>query len=115
MRRPVYGTLGRWTGDPVDIELKPDAQPCHARPYPVPKCHQDTLRNEVGRLVEIGVLKKVNHSEWGAPSFIIGKKDGTVRFINDFRMLNQRIKRKPYPSYPRHALKPGRFQVCNES
>jgi Reverse transcriptase (RNA-dependent DNA polymerase) len=52
---------------------------------------------EVDRLVEIGVLKKVNRSEWAAPSFIIPKKDGTVRFINDFRALNKRIKQKPFP------------------
>jgi len=52
---------------------------------------------EVDRLVKIGVLKKVNRSEWAAPSFAIPKKDQTIRFINDFRELNKRIKRIPYP------------------
>ena len=52
---------------------------------------------EVERLVQIGVLKKINRSEWAAPTFIIPKKDGTVRFISDFREVNKRIKRKPYP------------------
>jgi len=51
----------------------------------------------VERLVKIGVLKKVNRSEWAAPTFIIPKKDGSVRFISDFRELNKRILRKPYP------------------
>jgi hypothetical protein len=31
------------------------------------------------------------------PSFIIPKKNSTVRTISDFRELNKRIARKPYP------------------
>ena len=91
------GTLGTWKGDPYNIELKADATPYHARAYPIPKIHEETLRMEVDRLINLGVLKKVNRSEWAAPTFIIPKKDGTVRFISDFRQLNTRIKRKPFP------------------
>ena len=91
------GTLGRWRGGEYDIELKENAQPYHARSFPVPKIHEETLKTELQRLCSIGVLKKVNRSEWAAPIFIIPKKNGTVRFINDFRELNKRIKRKPFP------------------
>lgn len=91
------GSLGKWTGDPYHIQLQKDATPYHARPYPVPQIHEQTLKDEVARLCQVGVLKKVNRSEWAAPSFIIPKKDGTVRFINDFRELNKRIRRMPYP------------------
>ena len=63
----------------------------------MPKAYERTLKMEVERLCKAGVLKKVNHSEWAAPTFIIPKKDRSVRFISDFRELNKRIKRKPYP------------------
>jgi RNase H-like domain found in reverse transcriptase len=94
------GTLGKWNQDPIKLELKEGATPYHAQPFPIPKCHAETLKMEVERLVEIGVLKKVNRSEWAAPSFIIPKKDGTVWFINDFRELNNWITQdgiKPLP------------------
>jgi len=90
------GQLGRWHGQEVKLELQEGAKPYHARAYKIPRCHVQTLKAEVERLVKIGVLKKVNHSEWAAPTFIIPKKDGSVRFISDFRELNKRTLRKPH-------------------
>ncbi len=91
------GQLGTWKGSKYKIELKEGAKPYHSRAFPIPRIHQQTLKMEVERLCKLGVLKRVNHSEWRAPAFIIPKKDKTVRFISDFRELNKRIKRKPYP------------------
>ncbi len=91
------GTLGRWTQPDYHIELKPDVKPYHAKAFPVPRVHMETLKKEVERLCKVGVLKRVNRSEWAAPTFIIPKKDGKVRFISDFRQLNSRIVRTPYP------------------
>ena len=31
-----------------------------------------------------------NNSEWAAPTYVIPKKNGTVRFIYDFRELNKK-------------------------
>ena len=38
--------------------------------------------------MKIRVLKKINNSQWTAPTFIIPKKNCTVRFISDFREQN---------------------------
>ena len=65
------GNLGTWNGKPYDIKLKPDAEPYHGKPFPIPRIHEIT--------------------------FLIPKKDSTVRFISDFREMNKRILRQPYP------------------
>ena len=91
------GTLGDFYTEPVHLNLKKDAVPKHHKPFPVPKIHEVTLRNELTRLCKIGVLKKCSDSTWASPTFIIPKKNGTVRFISDFRYVNKCLIRKPYP------------------
>jgi hypothetical protein len=91
------GTLGHWQTKPVEIELKPGAKPYSGRYYPVPKINKETFKRELLRLVNIGVLDRVEQSEYGTPVFIIPKKEGTVRFLTDFRQVNKTIVRKPYP------------------
>ena len=91
------GILGDCTGSEYKIELLEGAKPYHAKPFPIPKIHEETLKTEVNKLINIGVLKSENNSKWEAPTFITPKKNGTVRFISDFKELNKRIKRKPFP------------------
>jgi hypothetical protein len=93
------GSLGTWKEHPHDIDLKPNSKPYHAKAFqvPIPKIHLETLKAEVQHLCDLGVLRRVNRSEWAAPTFIIPKKDGSVQFISDFQELNKRIRRKPYP------------------
>ena len=96
---PLFdGSLGNWSTEPVDIELKdPNATPYHAKPYPVPYSQEQKLRQEVERLVLYGVLRKINRSEWASPMFTIKKPDDSLRSLADLRELNKRIKRKPFP------------------
>jgi len=91
------GTLGDFKIPPVKLEVKPGAEPCHAWPFPVPMIHEETLKTELKRLCEIGVLRKCSNSPWGSLTFVIPKKNGTVRFVTDFRKVNNRLIRKPFP------------------
>ena len=90
------GTLGNWNTEPVSFELKEGAKPYHGRAFPVPICHKETLIKELNRLCDLGVLEWQPASEWASPSFIVPKKDKTVRFLSDFREVNKWIVRKPY-------------------
>lgn len=73
---------------PVHLELKPEAQPYNSRAFPIPQVHYETVKNDVDRLCQLGVLKKVPPGRWACPSFIVPKSNGTVRFITDFRQDN---------------------------
>jgi len=66
-----HGQLGRWHCQEVKLELQEGAKPYHARAHNMPRCHVQTLKAAVERLVKIGVLKKLNCSEWAAPTFVI--------------------------------------------
>ena len=88
-----YGTLGIYTGFNYKLELQEGViKPCHAKHFPIPKMHKETIRKEVHRLIDRGVLKHVNNSVWDVPTFIGPKKNGTIWYISDCRALNTRIK-----------------------
>jgi hypothetical protein len=63
----------------------------------VPKIYKNTIIKEVERLCKLGVLERQPASEWALPSFIIAKKNKTVRFLSDFWEVNKRLVRKPFP------------------
>ena len=101
------GGLGVLKVPPVHLELRPlkkDKKQCHARPFSVPKCYEDTTKMEIQRLCNIGVLVKCNDSELAAPTFIQPKKTGNVRVLMDSCILNKYIGRKPYPHYLRSQI-----------
>ena len=91
------GTLGDWNTELVSLELKEGAKPYHGRLFPTPKAHVETLKKEVQRLCELGVLKWQPESEWASPSFIVPKQNETVRFVHDFKEVNKWIVRNPFP------------------
>ena len=96
----IRGGLGVLKVPPVHLELRPlnkDEKPYLARPFPVPKCYEETTKKEIQRLCDIGVLEKCNDSEWVAPTFIQPKKTDDIRVLTDFRIHKKYIQRKPYP------------------
>ncbi len=64
------GTLGDWKTKPVSFQLKEGVSPYHGRAFPVPRVHKETIKKEVERLCQLGVLERQPASEWASPSFI---------------------------------------------
>eukprot|EP00804_Cyclotella_cryptica_P008077 CCRYP_004574-RA/>CCRYP_004574-RA protein AED:0.36 eAED:0.59 QI:0/0/0/1/0/0/2/0/231 len=91
------GTLGDWNTEPMSLELKVGTKPYHGRAYPISKSRKETTIKELNRLCRLGVLEFQPKSEWVSPSFITTKKHGTGRFLTDFREVNKRLVRKPFP------------------
>ena len=91
------GTLGDWATENVDLEINPYSKPLNSRYYQVPIINKEIFRKEIKRLVEIGLLTPLHQSQYSTPVFIIPRKEGTVRFIMDYRRLNQKLVRRPYP------------------
>ena len=108
------GTRGKWKGPPMSFEMVDGAKPFHAKPFRIPQSLYDTLKKEINRLVDEGVLSPVKSSEWACPTFGIPKKDKTIRVVLDFRGINKLIKRKPYPVLLIQDIMPviGKFQYA---
>eukprot|EP00804_Cyclotella_cryptica_P030167 CCRYP_009572-RA/>CCRYP_009572-RA protein AED:0.39 eAED:0.39 QI:0/0/0/1/0/0/2/0/165 len=56
-----------------------------------------TTIKELNMLCDLGVLEFQPESEWASPSFITAKQDRTVCFLTEFREVNKRLVRKPFP------------------
>jgi hypothetical protein len=85
------GMLGDWNLLPVSFKLKEGMMPYHGKPYPIPHKHKAVLMKESKRMCNIGVLEWQPSLQRASPSFIIPKKDSTVRTISNFKELNSLI------------------------
>ncbi|EJK65227.1 hypothetical protein THAOC_13943 [Thalassiosira oceanica] len=102
------GTLGKYTGDKMHIDLLPDAKPHYSRPYPVTRDKGKLLKDELDRMEKIGVIERTGDSVWGAGTFPTPKKDGTIRVVADLRALNKAIVSRSLSS-PEVSLLDGPF------
>jgi hypothetical protein len=91
------GKLGTMPGPPYTIPLCQDAKPFASKPFSIPHIHVETVKTEIKRLMNIGVITPDIDSRWASPCFIIPKNDGTVCFLTDFRRLNTQLERCHYP------------------
>ncbi|KAI2645035.1 Transposon Ty3-G Gag-Pol polyprotein [Labeo rohita] len=66
------------------------------RPYRVPEARRQAIEEEVQQMLKLGVIEP-SRSPWSSPIVIVPKPDGTLRFCNDFRRLNEVSEFDGYP------------------
>ena len=91
------GELKKCSHFQVHLELQANAIPHSGKAYDIPYHHHEVFKNELKRLVQIGVLEKALHSELLTGKFIQPKKDGCICWISDFHGLNKHLRQKVYP------------------
>ncbi|XP_063041160.1 uncharacterized protein LOC134436063 [Engraulis encrasicolus] len=66
------------------------------RPYRVPEARKVAIKEEVKKMLELGVIEE-SRSAWASPIVLVPKPDGSVRFCNDYRKLNEVSEFDAYP------------------
>ena len=94
------GEIRGMTGEPVKIELTPDAQPCSSGAFRnIPNAYLEPLKRELDIQIKAGIIEPVEGpTEWLHPIVVVPKKDTSdIRLCVDFRRLNKYAKRPINP------------------
>lgn len=77
------------------IQLKEDAVPVIHPARKIPVALRERLHNELNRMTELGIIKRIEEpTEWVNSLVIVEKKNGDLRLCLDPKDLNQYIKRE---------------------
>ncbi|KAL0148266.1 hypothetical protein M9458_056412, partial [Cirrhinus mrigala] len=66
------------------------------QPYRVPEARRQAIEEEVQEMLKLGVIEP-SRSPCSSPIVMVPKPDGTLRFCNDFRRLNEVSEFDSYP------------------
>ena len=80
--------LAKYPYEKVTLHLRPGAKLVQCRPFLRPREFHELFCQEINNLVELKVLEPVLVSKQAFPRFLVPKKDGTARFVSNFRQLN---------------------------
>ena len=84
--------LGHCTKVQAHIQLKSSATPKFFKPRSIPFAYLDRVKEEIQRLVEAGILERIDTSLWASPIVPVKKTNGKIRICGDFKItINPQI------------------------
>ena len=90
--------LGTIKSHTAKLVIKEGSQPKFCRARQVPYATRASVEAELDRLERIGVLEKVDTSDWATPVVAVPKKNGRVRLCEDYKVtLNPAMDVDKYP------------------
>lgn len=93
--RNELGTFNKYR---VHLKIKPDIQLKFFKARPVPLALKHKVEGELQRLSDLGILERVEHSEFATPIVPVLRSDGGIRICGDFSVtLNKALFMDNYP------------------
>ncbi len=78
--------LGKATNFKHSIQLK-EFDPVYRKQFRIPEHHSEALQKQVGEWLSMGIIEPC-HSRYNSSIFAVPKKGGKIRFVLDYRGLN---------------------------
>jgi transposase InsO family protein len=95
------GSLGCVKGVTATLKLKESADPKFFKARQAPYALKDKIEQELHRLEGLGVLEKVEYSDWAAPVVPVLKADGSIRLCGDYKVTVNPVLEVPQYPLPR--------------
>ena len=90
--------LGKLKNKKVHLEVLPGTRPIFIKPRVIPFAFKSEVEKELDRLEKIGVIEKIESSDWGTPLVPILKSDGKIRVCADYKVtVNKSLVDIKYP------------------
>ena len=70
--------------------------PQYRKPYKIPHAYEKEVDKQIKEMIENDIIRP-SISPWNAPVMLVKKKDQSLRFVLDFRALNDVTKKDTYP------------------
>ena len=80
----------------LDLELQPGTQPISQRFRDLNPELEQKLQDQISQWLDEGVIE-ASKSPWSSPLVPVKKKDGSVRWAVDYRLLNKHLVMDSYP------------------